>query len=105
MINRNSVEDIIEDQEFKRLVRHKAMVSGILTGLQFFLYFGFIALIAFRKSILSLRLSADSAITIGIPLAVSVIILSWGLTGIYIVWTNKKYDVMVRKLKDRVTGG
>jgi uncharacterized membrane protein (DUF485 family) len=44
------------------------------------------------------------ATTIGIPIAVGTIIGSWVLTGIYIWWANKKYDVLVNKVKEKVGG-
>jgi uncharacterized membrane protein (DUF485 family) len=67
------------------------------------LYFGFIGLIAFKKEFLAQKLG-EGATTIGIPIAVATIVLSWVLTGIYIYWANSKYDAMVKKVKEKVGG-
>ncbi len=95
-------EDLLNDEEFKSLVAQKNSISWILTVLELVLYFGFIALIAFNKPFLGTRISG--AITIGIPIAVGTIILSWVFTGIYIRWANSKYDDMVKKVKEKVGG-
>ena len=99
-----SINPILEDPEFKELARQKNKVSLILTITELVLYFGFIALIAYNKPFLAKKISEGSAITIGIPIAVGVIILSWVLTGIYIYWANNTYDEMVKRVKKRFGG-
>lgn len=95
---------ILEDPEFKELARKKNKVSLLLTITELVLYFGFIALIAYNKPFLARKISEGSAITIGIPIAVGVIILSWVLTGVYIYWANNTYDEMVKRVKKRFGG-
>jgi uncharacterized membrane protein (DUF485 family) len=97
-----SIQEVLEDADFKTLSRQKKTISIILTILQLLLYFGFIALIAFNKPFLASKFSG--AITIGIPIAVGTIFLSWVLTGIYIRWANTRYDVLVKKVKEKVGG-
>ncbi len=97
-------EDILNDPDFLRLVRQKNTISWILTALELVLYFGFIALIAFNKPYLAQKLGAGTATTKGIPIAVGTIVFSWVFTGIYIFWANTKYDLMVKKLKDKIGG-
>jgi uncharacterized membrane protein (DUF485 family) len=100
--SRKTVTDILEDDDFKLLRSQKNSISIILTILELVLYFGFIALIAFNKEFLSGKISG--AITMGIPIAVGAIVLSWILTGIYIRWANSKYDTMVKNLRDKIGG-
>ena len=96
-----TAHQILEDPEFLKLVRQKNTITIILTVVELALYFGFISLVAYNKPFLAQKLG-QSAITIGIPIAVGVIVLSWILTGIYIFWANNKYDVMVKTLKARM---
>jgi uncharacterized membrane protein (DUF485 family) len=100
----NSIHKILEDPEFKALASQKNTVSLILTLVELVLYFGFIALIAYNKPFLSTKIADGSAITVGIPIAVGVIFLSWVLTGVYIVWANTTYDEMVKRVKKRFGG-
>ncbi|MBF0559878.1 MAG: DUF485 domain-containing protein [Nitrospirae bacterium] len=94
--------EIKNDPDFIELKRQKSAISLILTVIELVLYFGFIGLIAYNKPFLCTQISG--AINIGIPLAVGTIFLSWILTGIYIWWANAKYDVLVKKVKDKVGG-
>lgn len=99
----DTIHSILEDPEFQELARQKNKVSLILTIAELVLYFGFIGLIAYNKPFLAQKLG-DSATTIGIPIAVGVIILSWVLTGIYIFWANSVYDEKVKRIKNRFKG-
>jgi uncharacterized membrane protein (DUF485 family) len=104
MNGKKTVQEILQDEDFKSLTSQKNTISIILTILELVLYFGFIVLIAFYKPFLSQKLSEGSATTIGIPIAVGTIILSWVFTGIYIFWANNKYDVLVKKVKGKIGG-
>lgn len=95
-----SKRDLLNDPDFIDLQRRKTTVSTILTILELVIYFGFVALIAFNKPFLSTKISG--AITTGIPIAIGAIVLSWVLTGIYIWWANSTYDVLVKKIRDKV---
>jgi uncharacterized membrane protein (DUF485 family) len=101
-MSKKSAHEILEDEEFKSLSKQKDTVSLILTLLELFIYFGFISLIAFNKPFLASKLSGD--ITVGIPIGIGVIVLSWILTGIYVNWANKKYDPMVENVKNKIGG-
>ncbi len=97
-----TVHQILDDPDFLELVRKKDRISSILTALELVLYFGFIALIAYNKAYLAEKISAGSSITIGIPIAVGVILISWILTGVYVFWANGKYDPMVKAVKEKM---
>jgi uncharacterized membrane protein (DUF485 family) len=94
--------NILEDPDFQKLAAQKSTISTILTIVELLLYFGFIALIAFNKPFLSGQFAADSATTIGIPIAVGVIVLSWVLTGVYVWWANTTYDTLVQRVRDKI---
>lgn len=99
-----SKEDLLNDPEFKSMVSQKNTISWVLTVLELVLYFGFIGLIAFNKPYLAQKMSEGGATTIGIPIAVGTILLSWVFTGIYIYWANNKYDAMIKQVKDKIGG-
>jgi uncharacterized membrane protein (DUF485 family) len=99
---KKTIEDILNDDDFKALRGQKNSISIVLTILELVLYFGFIALIAYNREFLSQKISG--AITIGIPIAVGTIVLSWIFTGVYIRWANTKYDGMVKNFRDKIGG-
>ncbi len=104
MSSKKTVHEILEDEDFKSLSGQKNSISIILTVLELVLYFGFIALIAFNKPFLAQKMGGEGATTIGIPIAVGTILLSWVFTGIYIFWANSKYDLLVKKVKEKIEG-
>lgn len=95
-------EQILKSEDFKRLVKSKNAVSMILTIVELFIYFGFVLLIAYNKELLSQKIYGP--VTVGIPIGIGVIVLSWILTGIYVAWSNKKYDQKVEAIKEKLGG-
>lgn len=95
-----SVHELLESHEFKALVAKRWSVSIVLTFALFVIYYGYILLIGYNKEFLSTKIG--EATTIGIPIGVAVIVLSWVLTVIYVIWANNVYDVEVQRLKDQL---
>lgn len=94
------MQRISDSKEFKELVRSKNFVSTILTVLELVVYFGFILLMAYGKDFLSQKIYG--AVTVGIPVGIGVIVISWIITGIFVVWSNKVYDKKVAEIKEKL---
>lgn len=90
-------DELLHSPEFHSLAARKNRVSWVLTLVAVAVYFGFIFLIAFRKDLVGSKLTAN--MTWGIPLGIGVIGVSWLLTGIYVWWANRTYDVLVAELR------
>lgn len=88
--------DILNDPEFIELVRQKNAISTTLTIVMLAVYFGFILLLAFGRELLARPVGNA---TLGIPLGISVIVVAWVLTGIYVRWANARYDAMIAHFK------
>ena len=95
-----SAHEMLASPEFRSLVRRKWTVSIVLTVCLFAVYYGYILLIAVDKPFLARRIGAYT--TLGIPFGVAVIILSWVLTGVYVLWANGVYDAAVKDLGEQV---
>ena len=93
--------DLLDSAEFRHLVFRRWRVSLLLTALLFVLYYGYIILIASNKPLLARRV-AEGSTTVGILVAVAVIVGAWLLTAVYVVWANRHYDPDVARLRDRV---
>jgi uncharacterized membrane protein (DUF485 family) len=94
------VNEILNSDEFKDLVKKRLSVSITLTVIILVVYFGFILTIAFYKEILAIKIGAY--ITLGLPIGISIILFAWILTGIYTRWANQKYDKSVRELRNEI---
>jgi len=90
----------INEQEFQGLVRKRWSVSLSLTALMLVIYFGFILLLAFNKSILAQKVGEH--MTMGIPIGLGVILSACVLTGLYVSWANTTYDKTVKDIIDHM---
>jgi uncharacterized membrane protein (DUF485 family) len=93
-----TAHEMLQSSELRRLVARRWAISLALTALLCIAYYGFILLVALDKELLARRLGTVT--TLGIPLAVAVIVIAWGLTAIYVWWANRVYDPAVDRLKD-----
>lgn len=74
----------------RELARRRWRIAIVLTAAMVFIYFGFIALVAFDKGLLGRRVG--SGLSVGILLGAIVIVASWVLTWVYVRWANRYYD-------------
>lgn len=78
-------------------------VALALTLLMVLNYFGFVALIAFRRD--TLAALVRPGLSVGILLGALVILVSWVLTWAYVRWANKHYDPELARLRGMSHGG
>ncbi len=90
------------DPEFQHLVKKRQRFSLILTSIILVVYFGFILTIAYAPSIFAIPIATGSVTTLGIPVGLGIILLSFILTGIYVRKANKDFDEILNRLKDDV---
>ncbi|CAD6494608.1 MAG: hypothetical protein EMLJLAPB_00861 [Candidatus Argoarchaeum ethanivorans] len=102
MVNKISEKDIVNDKDFKDLISKRNTIAVTLSIVQLLLYFGFIALVAYNKPYLGRTISPTSDTTIGIPIAIGVIVISIILGGIFAYWANTSYDASVKKIIERM---
>lgn len=99
-INSDKVQEIVNSDKFKKLVKKRLSVSLTLTAAMLVVYFGFILTIAFNKELLAVKIGEH--ITIGLPIGIGLIVFAWLLTGVYTRWANQSYDKSVRELRNQV---
>jgi uncharacterized membrane protein (DUF485 family) len=95
-----TARQMLDSPEFKAMVTKRWTISVILTAILFVIYYGYIVMIAVNKPFMAQKIGEVT--TLGIPLGVLVILLSWVLTAIYVIWANKSHDPEVRDLKSKV---
>ena len=80
-----------------KLVRIRSSFGWILTALMMFVYYGYIALIAFNKEFLAQPMGAGVT-TIGIPIGMGVIVFTVIITGIYVRRANSEFDTLTQEI-------
>ena len=86
------------DPRLRELDSARWRMALTLTGAMVFLYFGFISLVAFGRTLLAIQVIPG--LSLGILLGALVIVVSWILTWIYVRWANNVYDPAVTALRD-----
>jgi len=95
-----SAREMLDSAEFRGVVRRRWRVSLALTVVLFAVYYGYILLIATDKPLVASRVGEVT--TLGIPLGIGVIVLSWALTAGYVLWANRSYDPDVARLREKL---
>ncbi|MGU3668499.1 DUF485 domain-containing protein [Methylobacterium sp. A49B] len=94
------VERIARAPEFQQLVSERTRFGWILTILMLVVYFGFIGLIAFDKSLLAVKVGGTASL--GLFVGVFVILFAFALTGVYVARANTRFDALSDALKRSV---
>lgn len=85
------VEAILQNPKFKEMVAKKSKLSWTLTAIMLVVYVGFMLLVGYNKEFLMSSFSGGVT-TWGIPLGLSIIVLSFILCGVYSYIANNKLD-------------
>jgi uncharacterized membrane protein (DUF485 family) len=97
IIDVSNLARIERDPNYQELVRRRSSLGWTLSLIMLVVYFGFILLVAYAPKFLGTPLGSGVT-TIGIPIGLSVIVLAFVLTGIYVRQANSSYDVLTRKI-------
>ena len=90
-MDEKQVERILQNPKFKEMVSKKSTLSWTLTAIMLFVYVGFMLLVGYNKEFLLSSISGGVT-TWGMPLGLSIIVLSFLLCGVYSYIANNKLD-------------
>ncbi|KQN47256.1 MULTISPECIES: DUF485 domain-containing protein [Rahnella] len=83
---------VVSNPRFRELVQKRSRFAWLLSGITLVMYVAFILLIAFDPQWLGTPLYEGATITRGIPVGVGLIVISFILTGIYVIRANGEFD-------------
>jgi len=89
---------IFENENFKTLVRERSSFGWTLTAIMLVIYYGFILLVAFGKGFLATKIGSGVT-SVGMVIAMLVILSAVILTGIYTFRANSRYDDLAERLR------
>lgn len=81
----------------RTLAAQRWRIAAALTAGMVVVYFGFIALVAYRPALLAGLL--QEGLSLGILLGALVIVAAWVLTFVYVNWANRVYDPALAALR------
>ena len=92
-------DEVLADPRYQRLVKRRGRFTWTLSIVMLVAYFGYVALVAFDKSLLA-RPIGGGVTSLGIPIGLGLILLAILLTGLYVRRANKEFDPLVDALRD-----
>lgn len=95
------VRAIADDPTFQELVQTRTRFGWILSIVMLAVYFGFIVLVAYGKTMLATKIGGGTT-SLGIVLGLAVIIFAFLLTGVYVSRANGRFDRLTNDLKRRI---
>ncbi|WP_350306615.1 DUF485 domain-containing protein [Photorhabdus viridis] len=95
-------QGIENNPRFKELIEKRGRFAWLLSIITLVLYVSFIFLIAFAPEWLGTPLYAGSYITRGIPVGIGLIVISFILTGLYVIRANGEFDRLTLQILDEV---
>lgn len=87
---------IKEDPNYKELIAKRESFTWKLSILMLIIYYGFILTVAFMPQILAKEIYG--VVTLGIPIGIFIIVISFILTGVYVNKANREFDSLVDKV-------
>src|SRR5215207_8326531 len=97
----NPNDNIINNPTFKELVRERSSFAWTLSIVMLVIYYGLIVLVAFGKGFLATKIGGVTSV--GIVIALLVIISAFVLTGIYTFRANSRFDELTENLTRELT--
>jgi len=94
------VDNVKNNPKYHELVDKRTRFAWILSIIMLVIYYAFILVIAFKPTLLATKISADSVITIGIPIGILIILSAFILTGIYVWRANGEFDLLIKQIKE-----
>ena len=97
-----SCDRIRSNPKFQQLVRRRSRLSWSLSAAVLGTYYSFMLVVAFAPQWLHAPLSQGGMLSVGIPVAASIIVVSWLLTGWYVRTANTEFDALSAQLLEEL---
>ncbi len=98
------IEKIKANPKYQELVTKRSSFALKLTITMLVMYYAFILVIAFDKALLGVSLSGGVT-TVGIPVGIAIIVVSFVLTGVYTQRANGEFDDLANAIKKDLAKG
>ena len=99
-MQKSVLEAIKSNPNYQKLVRERTGFGLKLAIIMLVMYYAFILVIAFNKKLLAIKIATVT--TIGMPIGISIIVISFVLTGIYTKRANSEFDELSDKVKEDI---
>ena len=98
MSQQNIQASIRNNPKFAELVAKRTRLAVVLSLLVLVPYYTFMFLVSMQPQVFAAKLSEESVLTIGWPIAVLLVVGGWLTTGIYVSRANGEFDRMTNEI-------
>ena len=96
-MNDDMFNRVSANPHYQELKAKRSRFAWTLTVIMLVVYYGYVLLIAFDKSLLAQPIG-DGVMTLGIPMGFGVIVFTVLITGVYVRRANNEFDELTRKV-------
>ena len=100
-MNKELVDRIKNNPKYIELVTKRSSFAAKLAIFMLVIYYGFVLTIAFNKEFFATKIG-DGVMTIGWPIGVTIILIAFATTVIYVVKANGEFEDLEMSIKNDV---
>ena len=100
-MTKEQIAQVKNNPKYQKLVKERSKFAWTLSLIMLVVYYAFIMTIAFMPELLAVKIGAG-VITIGIPIGIAIIFLSFILAGIYVRRANSEFDQLTKEVREEL---
>jgi uncharacterized membrane protein (DUF485 family) len=100
-MTQEQIEQVKNNPKYQKLVTERSKFAWTLSIIMLVVYYAFIMTIAFNPSFLGTKIG-DGVMTIGIPIGIAIIFISFLLAGIYVRRANGEFDQLTKEIREEL---
>jgi uncharacterized membrane protein (DUF485 family) len=100
-MTQEQIEQVKNNPKYQKLVTERSKFAWTLSIIMLIVYYAFIMTIAFNPSFLGTKIG-DGVMTIGIPIGIAIIFISFLLAGIYVRRANGEFDQLTKEIREEL---
>ncbi|MGW8169466.1 MAG: DUF485 domain-containing protein [Sulfurovaceae bacterium] len=98
-MKKDIVNQILSNPKYQELVSKRSKFAWTLSIVILVVYYAFVLVIAFDSALLGAKIG-DGVISVGIPVGMGIIVLSFLLTGVYVRRANSEFEALTQDIKN-----
>ncbi|MDY0195167.1 MAG: DUF485 domain-containing protein [Sulfurovaceae bacterium] len=98
-MKKDTVNQILSNPKYQELVSKRSKFAWTLSIVILVVYYAFVLVIAFDPALLGAKIGTG-VISVGIPVGMGIIVLSFILTGVYVRRANSEFEALTQEIKN-----
>ena len=100
-MTKEQVEQVKNNPKYQKLVSERSKFAWTLSIIMLVVYYAFIMTIAFSPETLGTKIGSG-VMTVGIPVGIAIIFISFILAGIYVRRANGEFDQLTKEIREEL---